>query len=89
MPDPPPEFTFAKPVLAPLATSQLAAWQDIADDWPLHVDGWHERCTECGQSVLRLFDHHAVPYRYTPAQRRMLIVAHLRQAHTEMDPDRE
>jgi hypothetical protein len=73
--------------IAPLAQQQLAAWEAIARYWPTVDDGSHERCGNCGQSIRALADNCGRPYQYIPEQRLALTVAHLRQAHAELDPD--
>lgn len=76
--------------IAPVAAAQLAAWEKIARDWELvTMPGQeHARCHKCGQSVIRLYDDGKRVYQYTPESKLALTVAHLRQAHPELDPDR-
>ena len=75
--------------LAPLAVRQLAAWEDIARGWPSRpdADGKCQRCQACGVALYRLADDAGRPYRYGPGQVLAQTVAHLRQAHAELDPD--
>jgi hypothetical protein len=86
--------------LPPIAERQLAAWQEIAQDWPTVSvcdvedktdDGegvWVERCVSCFGGIYRVTDPHGHPYPYSDADRLALVVAHLRQAHLGLDPDR-
>ena len=84
--------------LAPVAERQLAAWEAIARDWPLYEDGDCERCASCHQNVIAVTDvlapveegtsRRPAAYAYTDEQRLALVVAHLRQAHMDLDPDR-
>ncbi len=76
--------------LAPLAQAQLAAWQDLAQTWPLTLDAaeGHIRCGRCQQSVARLADDLGKAYSYWVRDWLAMVVAHLRQAHPEADPDR-
>lgn len=76
--------------LAAVARQQLAAWQQIAGVWPLWLDAaeGHMRCAGCGQSVVRLADDSNRAFAYTAADWLALLVAHLRQAHPDMDPGR-
>lgn len=78
---------FASGGLSPVAARQLAAWQDIARTWPLYNDGICQRCASCHISVWRLVDEHGTEYRGTNEERQAMIVAHLRQAHQDLDPD--
>ena len=70
-----------------LAAMQLAAWEDLARGWALYEDEGFERCVSCCMGVIRLADDQGHPYRYTDDQRLVLTVAHLRQAHMNLDPD--
>lgn len=76
--------------IAPVARAQLAAWEEIAMDWALVTapGEHHARCHSCGQSVIRLFDDRENIYEYSAEQRLALTVAHLRQVHPDLDPDR-
>ena len=76
--------------IAPLAAAQLAAWQQIAERWPLTLSagGRTRLCQSCGKGVYLETDEHGVPYRYTPAERTAHIVLHLRAHHADLDPDR-
>ncbi len=74
--------------LAGVAEAQLAAWQEIAEAWPLYLDNaeGHMRCNACGQSVVRMRDDQGRAFAYTADNWLVLKVAHLRQAHPDMDP---
>jgi hypothetical protein len=63
--------------------AELRAWQERAMEWPLVSDGTMERCAKCLQGVIRVRDDAGNAYRYSPAARLVLIVAHLRQVHDE------
>ena len=71
-----------------LAQRQLAAWEDIARDWTVYIDEPSMRCVSCHMEVYRLTDDHGVYYHWAPQQTLAMTVAHLRQAHLELDPDR-
>ncbi len=76
------------PQIAPVAAGQLAAWEKIAEDWPLAVDEEGvARCKACGQGVILWLDEHHRPYRYTRDEVMALTVLHLRNHHPELDPD--
>ena len=77
-----------QPKLSSVATGQLAAWEDIARSWTLYNDDVCQRCVSCHMAVWRLLDENGNAYRYSVEQQLALIVAHLRQAHMELDPDR-
>lgn len=86
----PAAVSFPQHGLAPVAQRQLAAWQAIAQTWPLTLDAQegHLRCAHCQQSVARLADDQGRPYSYRPAEWLGMLVAHMRQAHPGADPDR-
>jgi hypothetical protein len=75
--------------IAPLAQRQLAAWQALAADWPVHAtdeDGQIKlACGECGRGIVPLRnttgDYHYVLRHFTDAT-----VMHLRQRHAEVEP---
>jgi hypothetical protein len=74
-------------VLAPLAQSQLAAWEKLAADWPAAIDGEGvHRCGKCGKGILLWTDSYARLFRYTHEQVLALIVLHLRNFHAELGP---
>lgn len=82
--------------LPPVAAGQLAGWQDIARGWAtievIDVDFSpavrNQRCASCLGGIYRVTDPHGKPYPYTDADLLALVVAHLRQAHMDLDPDR-
>lgn len=75
--------------LAPLAARQLAAWEELAHDWTGYLDEDEVvRCASCHIGLWRIRDDHGTQYQYTDEQLLALKVAHLRQAHMELDPDR-
>lgn len=76
------------PVISPVAAGQLAAWEEIARGWALYNDDICQRCVSCHVAVWRLVDDTGNAYQYSEEQHLALIVAHLRQAHLELDPDR-
>ena len=77
------------PQLGWLATSQLAAWEAIAETWAGQDDYTTvHRCAECGQGIYLLTSVAGVPYRYTREQVLSLTVLHLRNFHPGLDPDR-
>lgn len=78
---------FASGGLSPVAARQLAAWEDIARSWALYNDSICFRCASCHIAVWRRVDEHGNEYQYTNEERSALIVAHLRQAHMDLDPD--
>lgn len=76
--------------LAALAARQLAAWQDLADTWPLDLDDAADpavwRCPVCLLGVMLDTDRHGVPYRWTAQDRQDAVVLHLRTRHAALDP---
>lgn len=74
--------------MSTLAERQLAAWQQIAESWDLEETPTVLRCAACHKSVLLLRDRHKHRFMYTPGERLALIVLHLRNFHSELDPDR-
>jgi hypothetical protein len=77
-----------RPVIGVLARMQLAAWQDLARGWVAYEDWPHLRCVSCHQQIRRLADDTGTPYAYTDEQHLAAVVAHLRQRHMDLDPDR-
>lgn len=82
------------PKLSYVATDQLAAWEDLARGWAtvaMLEPGTNvrvERCSSCWVGVYRITDEHGTAYHYTDEQKLAAVVAHLRQAHMYLDPDR-
>ena len=81
-------MSFPSGGIAPIAQAQLAAWQALAADWATYPDGPCRRCASCGQAVYRIKDDHGSAYQYRDGEILALAVAHLRQAHPDLDPDR-
>lgn len=83
-----------EPRVNALAVRQLAAWEELARDWPtfqvldVNTGIWVERCASCLTGIWRHNDRDGKPYVYDDAERLALTVAHLRQAHADLDPDR-
>ena len=83
------------PTISPVAAAQLAAWEKLAVDWTF-VEGIDSefptvkmlRCASCFGGIYRLTDDTGTAYQYSPEQQLALTVAHLRQSHLELDPDR-
>lgn len=75
--------------LAPLAVAQLGMWRACALQWPLYQEknSHHVRCAQCAQSIIRVADSSNNTYDYTHDQRIALIVAHIRQAHAEVESE--
>lgn len=80
------------PKVSGMAVSQLEAWEKLAQDWPAYEDSLVAvrlmRCASCHIGLYRLTDEDGRPFTYTDAQLLAQVVAHLRQAHMELDPDR-
>ena len=74
--------------VAPIAERQLAAWEALAAEWSSYADGPVRRCVSCHIGILRTHDDSGAEYQYTDEQWLALVVAHLRQAHMDLDPDR-
>ena len=86
--------------MSTLAERQLAAWEALAEDWPVSHDAQYDRavasserdrayrCGDCGKGVALAFDEHGGRYLYTDAEWRALVVLHLRNHHVDLDPDK-
>lgn len=77
--------------IAPLAVSQLAAWEKLAEEWQDRILLDEEgvgRCDECGKGVILWLDRNMLPYRYTHEQVIAQTVLHLRNHHPGLDPDK-
>ena len=74
--------------VADVALQQLARWQEIARSWPVRLlvrkKRWLNICDVCRQSLWFEGDKNGVPYQYQDAEILALIVAHIRQAHSEV-----
>ena len=82
--------------ISALGQSQLAAWEEIADEW-IMVPTWREEfaskrgpeylqlhmvCAKCSISVYAISEQSI-----TPAVFKAATVAHIRNHHRELDPD--
>lgn len=82
-----------QPKLSVVAAGQLAAWEKLAEDWPVSHDAGHNqqdrayRCGDCGKGVALAVDDHGHRYLYTETQWMALVVLHLRNHHADLDPD--
>ena len=72
-----------------LAERQLAAWEAIAEDWPVSESDRVYRCGDCAGGVALATDMGGVRYLYTHEQYLALVVLHLRNHHADLDPDKE
>ena len=72
-----------------LGDAQLAAWQEIAETWPVALDeDGIGRCSACGKGVILWLDPNGHPFLYTHEQVMAQTVLHLRNHHPDLDPDR-
>jgi len=71
-----------------LAERQLAAWEAIAEDWPVSESDRAYRCGDCGKGIALATDAANVRYLYTHEQYLALVVLHLRNHHADLDPDK-
>lgn len=70
-----------------IAETQLAAWTDLARDWPAHIDSdGVSRCGRCGKGIMLWVDSSGAVFRYTVDQALALTVLHLRNHHADLDP---
>jgi hypothetical protein len=89
------------PKLSYVIVNQLAAWEKLAEDWPVSHDAQYGgdytssghrdqsyRCGDCGKGVALAFDSQGRRYLYTDAQWLALVVLHLRNHHSALDPDK-
>jgi hypothetical protein len=67
----------------PIATGQLQSYQDAALTWPLIQIDRENRCGVCEQNIWFLCDTKGQVYKYTHDEILALVVAHLRQRHSE------
>jgi hypothetical protein len=80
--------------LPPADAARLAAWEDLARGWAtlrfydVDAAAWNERCASCLGGIYRVTDPNGKPYPYSDADKLALVVAHLRQSHQDLDPDR-
>lgn len=75
-----------------IAQTQLEQWEAYGRNFPLVIDpdsaGTPMRCGFCGQSIYFISDTFGNSYSYTDEEELALTVAHIRQAHEEVDYDR-
>lgn len=73
--------------IAQVALDQLAAYEGVAATWPIlrHVHHYRECrcCGKCDQTLWFNSDPEERPYQYTGRETLALIVAHIRQIHSE------
>lgn len=69
--------------IADVAKDQLIAWQIIAEEWPIAIEGRFNRCHVCGQNIWYTADATGDVYDYNDAEISALIVGHIRQNHSE------
>lgn len=86
--------------MSTLADMQLAAWEELARNWPVSHDAQYSdaratsrrdrayRCGACGLGVALAYDLADRRYQYTAEQWLALVVLHLRNHHANLDPDR-
>lgn len=72
--------------MRPVAAAQLAAWQQLAEDWPARIDGRVVRCGECGKGIRLLRDATGRMYLFTHVEALAMTVLHLRNHHPDLDP---
>lgn len=70
--------------IAEVAWRQLKPYRDAAPTWPVHQDGRFNRCRLCNQNIWFAYDVNGNPYVYVDDEIITLIVAHIRQVHSEM-----
>jgi len=70
-----------------IAVEQLKGWQDVAHTWPTFEAKINGRdgvqCGRCSQTVFFRSDMGGNRFQYTADQILALLVAHIRQAHSE------
>jgi hypothetical protein len=69
--------------IADIAWRQLKPYRDAAPTWPVTQDGRFNRCRLCGQNIWYAYDVNGNPYVYGDDEIITLIVAHIRQVHSE------
>lgn len=74
-----------------IADQQLAVWEAYGRNFPLVIDpdsaGTPMRCGFCGQSIYFISDKYGNSYGYTDDEELALTVAHIRQAHEDVNYD--
>ena len=72
--------------VADIALQQLAEWEAIALTWYTEVtDDGYLRCGACTQAIVRKTDRHGTHYQLSAPEILALTVAHIRQAHSEVN----
>ncbi len=78
-------------LLAPLAIHQLREWERIADTWVIQIVNFdgdsHLLCPACDCSIFPV-DKDGSAYIMTIEDIRARVVAHLRNRHRDLDPDK-
>jgi hypothetical protein len=69
--------------MADIAWQQLKPFRDAAPTWPVSKDGRYNRCRLCTQNIWYTFDETGKAYKYEGDEIIALIVAHIRQVHSE------
>ena len=78
--------------IADVAVRQLQRYRETAQTWPVYQEmrhgvtmgpRWVHACRLCEQAIWFNADTNKVPYDYTEAEKLTLIVAHIRQNHTD------
>lgn len=70
--------------VAPIAWEQLKPFRDAAPTWPVFQDGPANRCRLCTQNIWYSYDPLGKKYVYGDDEVITLIVAHIRQVHSEV-----
>jgi hypothetical protein len=70
--------------IADIAWQQLKPFRDAASTWPVFQDGPANRCRLCNQNIWFAYDVNGNPYVYGGDEVITLIVAHIRQVHSEV-----
>jgi hypothetical protein len=69
--------------IADIAWKQLKPYRDAASTWPVTQDGRFNRCRSCKQNIWFAYDPSGRAYKYENDEVITLIVAHIRQVHSE------
>ena len=69
--------------IAEVAKRQLRPYQVAASTWPIDHSGISRLCGVCKQNLWFYADIYGKPYFYQPGEITALIVAHIRQVHTD------
>jgi hypothetical protein len=77
-------------VVSALALRQLAAWEHLAEKWPVYTaEAGYIRCAHDDLTVWRAEDNQGNHYTITDDEILALRVAHLRNHHQNLDPCEE